>query len=185
MELRLKKRMSMLMVLNMLAIVLLTFLFFSTQVGAASSVNVESGAKYKIIASNSGLALVTENENMYSKIVQQYRDDSEKQQTWILEETSLGSGLYYIINAESGFFMDVPNSSTSNETKIIQFGYNGGHENQVWRLIDAGNGDVNIQNVHSGLNLDVPGNSTKWNEAIIQYKPNGAGNQKFKLIKIK
>ena len=60
--------------------------------------------------------------------------------------------MYTIKNENTGMYMDVPGSSTSNGTKIIQHQYNGGHENQQWILIKHENGYYSIKNVNSNLN---------------------------------
>ena len=144
--------------------------------------DIESGATYTIMSKSSALFLEPMTEFPQARILQQL-SNNEKDQKWIIRETSKDSNVYTIQNAKTEMYLDVPGSSKSDKTQIIQYENNGEHENQLWRLIDAGNGYYYIRNVNSGLNLDVPGSSIAHNEAMIQFKPLNGANQQFKLIK--
>lgn len=88
---------------------------------------------------------------------------------------------YRIVNQNSGKAIDVPASSTSTGTELIQYTPSTGN-NQQWELIDAGNGYYYIRSRVSGLNMDVYGASISDGAKIIQWTSGTGDNQKWKFI---
>jgi hypothetical protein len=86
----------------------------------------------------------------------------------------------YIANAVSGKVLDDPGFSTSNGTKIQQYPYNGG-SNQQWLFVPLSNGNDLIVNLASGKVLDDPGFSTSNGTKIQQYQLNGGANQQWQV----
>jgi alpha-L-fucosidase 2 len=88
------------------------------------------------------------------------------------------SGIYRIINRNSGLALDAKGQWTTNDTPIQQYTYNGG-DNQLWTVDEIGGGQYVITGVQSGRVADVKGQSTA-NGALIQlYDYNGGPNQEW------
>jgi hypothetical protein len=90
--------------------------------------------------------------------------------------TSLSGNTYKIINAHSGYAVDVAGSSTVNGAVVDQWAYNAGN-NQRWTFSNTGNGFYTVKNVNSGLMLDVAGNSQSAGALIDQWQSTGGLNQ--------
>ena len=87
---------------------------------------------------------------------------------------------YQLQNISSGLVQDVSGASTSAGAQIIQWGYNGGG-NQQWQLIPYGP-FYQIKNVHSGLYLDDPGSSTTAGTNLAQEASNNGQDQQWYLV---
>ncbi|OPG01597.1 hypothetical protein B1L11_44225 [Microbispora sp. GKU 823] len=82
---------------------------------------------------------------------------------------SAGSGIYTLVNVNSGRCLDVPSGSTTSGVQIQQWGCGDGTKtNQQWRLTASGSGTYQIANVASGLCLSDKGASTSSGAAVIQ-----------------
>jgi hypothetical protein len=86
-----------------------------------------------------------------------------------------------VVNEASGKVLGDPGFSTSNGTGIIQWQWNGGH-NEEWVFNAAGNGTTQIVNAFSGLSLGDPGFSTSNGTQMIQWGYTGAANMQWKLL---
>ncbi len=84
-----------------------------------------------------------------------------------------------LVNRASGKVIDVPGSSTSTGTALIQYSSHGG-DNQHWTPVPSGSG-WQFVNVHSGLAMDVSGGSTSPGAQVIQWTPTGSTNQQWTL----
>jgi hypothetical protein len=91
--------------------------------------------------------------------------------------TSL-TGTYKLVNANSGKLMDAFGGGTADGTPIIQWGDNGG-TNQQWRLNPTGDGYYTITGVASGKALDLPAAGTLPGTQLDLATPTGAGNQQW------
>ncbi|MEU6411567.1 RICIN domain-containing protein, partial [Microbispora sp. NPDC046933] len=80
-----------------------------------------------------------------------------------------GSGIYTLVNVNSGRCLDVPSGSTASGVQIQQWGCGDGTKtNQQWRLVASGSGTYQIVSVASGLCLSDKGASTSSGAAVIQ-----------------
>jgi hypothetical protein len=64
------------------------------------------------------------------------------------------SGIYKIVNRNSGMAVDVLGASTSDGGNIVQWGY-GGADNQHWKFESVGGGAFEISSQRSGKLIDV------------------------------
>lgn len=86
----------------------------------------------------------------------------------------------YLLRAQhSNKCLEVGGWSTQNGGNIMQWDCHGG-ANQLWRVLDAGNGYWALQNVHSGKCLDVEGVWTHSGANIHQWDCTGGDNQAVK-----
>ncbi len=91
-----------------------------------------------------------------------------------------GDGYEQLTVRHSGQCVDVRNASGDNNAAVIQWGCNGGY-NQQWRFQSVGGGYVQIVARHSGKCLDVTGASTSDGAAIIQYTCGTGYNQHWSV----
>jgi endoglucanase len=91
------------------------------------------------------------------------------------------SAYYRIINRNSSRALDVNGGSTANGASVIQWGWNGGN-NQQWQVVDNGGGYYRIINRNSGQALDVNGGSTQNGASVIQWPWNGGNNQQWQIV---
>lgn len=90
----------------------------------------------------------------------------------------------YILRAQhSGKCMDVGGWSTENGGNVVQWDCHGG-ANQIFRVLDAGDGYWMLQNVHSGKCLNVSGWGTNAGANIHQWDCHGGDNQRIKAASI-
>ncbi len=85
------------------------------------------------------------------KRIQHYEQNGGLNQLWSLEETAAGSGLFVIRSLSSNLVLDVPadaNNPPNKKVDIQQFHANGGN-NQLWRIVDAGDNHKRIESVFS------------------------------------
>ncbi len=92
--------------------------------------------------------------------------------------TGLADGTYKVINRNSGLALDAKGQNTTNGTRIQQYAYSAG-ANQQWTVSGLGGGQYKIIGVQSGRSLDVKGQSTANGAAIQLYDYNGGGNQQW------
>lgn len=90
---------------------------------------------------------------------------------------------YRLINRNSGKSLDVAQSSTANGGNVHQWSYWGGN-NQLWNIIDVGNGYHKIINLNSGKALDISGGSTANGGNAIQWTDHGGNNQQWQIIDV-
>ncbi len=92
------------------------------------------------------------------------------------------SATYYrLTNRNSGKVADVPGQVTTDGTRIKQYPWNGGN-NQQWEFQDAGGGYFRIVGRQSGKCLDVVSASTADGAQIEIWTCNGGTNQQFQWI---
>ncbi|MFE6076809.1 RICIN domain-containing protein [Paenibacillus sp. NPDC057886] len=145
------------------------------------STGYESGAIYKLINRNSGLALdVNGASTAGGATIIQWNDNGAANQQWKLE--SAGNGYYKIRNVGSGLLLDVNQSSTQGGAALIQWQDNGGN-NQQWLPVDVG-GYLVLVNRNSGLTVDINQSSTTAGASTIQWADNGGANQQWSLVKV-
>ena len=113
------------------------------------------------------------NSNQLWELVYQYTADIH------LEKPS-----YYFAfrNVKSGHFLDVYNNETKNGTKILQYNFNGGN-NQQWKIEHIGNGLLVIRsklNTNCVLDIDRSKNNNGTKVQLWNYE--GNKNQKFKIV---
>jgi alpha-L-fucosidase 2 len=88
---------------------------------------------------------------------------------------------FSLVNRRSGKAIDVPGSSTTAGTALIQYTPTG-RPNQLWVFTDTGGGAYTIRNVNSGLVADVNGGSTADDTTIIQWTANSGTNQLWRVV---
>lgn len=100
-----------------------------------------------------------------------------------LEATLTGTNILtnILINRRSGKALDVPGSSTTAGTQLVQWTTNGG-ANQQWRLATAGAGINTLINANSGQLVDVQGSATADGTPIIQWSATGGTNQQWRIV---
>ncbi|MER8185148.1 RICIN domain-containing protein [Kitasatospora sp. NPDC094015] len=87
-------------------------------------------------------------------------------------------GTYRIARTATGQVADVPGSSTSTGTQLIQWAWHA-TDNQRWTFTADPGGGWTVRNLRSGLCLDVSGASTAPGAAAIQWTCTGADNQRW------
>ena len=139
-----------------------------------------SGAYYRFLNQNSGLAMDVNGASTASGAgVIQWPQNGGNNQQWII--TDNGNGYYKILNRNSGLSLDVNGASTANGAGIIQWPWNGGN-NQQWQLSSTSTGIYKVINRNSGEVVDVTGASTANAASIIQWPWNGGNNQQWKIV---
>jgi hypothetical protein len=88
--------------------------------------------------------------------------------------------VFTVANLGSGKLLDVSGASLSAGTPVIQWGANGG-ANQQWKFEDQGQGYYRLTAQHSGLVLDISGASTANKAKAVQWPWNGGLNQQWKV----
>lgn len=91
-------------------------------------------------------------------------------------------GNYYLVSAYSGKAMDIAWASTQNLAAAELWQYNG-NNNQIFKIINAGNHQYYICAMHSGKVLDASGASFSNGTPIVQYSPNGGKNQLWEFYR--
>jgi hypothetical protein len=85
-----------------------------------------------------------------------------------------------LVRKGSGKCLDVNNASSSNGTKIQQWGCNGSTA-QKFKLEDRGGGNYRLRNSNSNKCLDVSGGGTSNGTKVQLWSCNTGSNQKFKV----
>ncbi|MDP9865314.1 MULTISPECIES: ThuA domain-containing protein [Streptosporangium] len=92
----------------------------------------------------------------------------------------VADAVYTLTAAHSSKVADVEGQSTADGAKVVQWGGNGG-TNQQWKAVDRGNGNFALFSVKSGKCLDVNAGSTAAGALIIQWTCHTAANQQWKF----
>lgn len=98
-------------------------------------------------------------------------------------DSTPGGQVQTMTNVKAGLVADDANNSDNAGTQMIQWGANGGY-NQNWVFVPstgANAGYDEIQNRQSGLCLDVSGASTAQDQPVIQWTCTGAANQQWQI----
>jgi hypothetical protein len=103
--------------------------------------------------------------------------------TALRDVTVAVSGPYWIQNENSGLYMEVYASSTSNGGKVVQWTYNG-NKNQKWILADTGNYQVSLINVNSSKCLDDTGHIADYVQMYQWTCTSGNPHQVFYLYRV-
>ncbi|NMB33088.1 MAG: family 43 glycosylhydrolase [Clostridium sp.] len=90
------------------------------------------------------------------------------------------SDCFYIVNKNSGKFLDVKDGSVENAARIVQW-EGSSSSSQKWYIVDAGEGYKKIVNAKSGKSLDVMNESTDDGGVLIQYTATGGYNQHWRI----
>jgi len=139
-----------------------------------------SGAYYRFLNVNSGLALdVNQASTANGAAIIQWPQNGGNNQQWAI--TDNGGGYYKIINRNSGLALDVNGASTANGASIIQWPWSGAN-NQQWQLTAVSTTIYKVTNRNSGEVLDVNGASTANGAGIIQWPSNGGANQQWQIL---
>lgn len=149
-------------------------------VGAGGTDTFYSGAYYRFINLNSGLALDVNGASTANGAgIIQWPQNAGNNQQWTI--TDNGGGYYKITNRNSGQVLDVSGASTANGASVIQWPGNGAN-NQQWQLTSTATSTYKATNRNSGQVLDVNGASTANGATIIQWPWNGGNNQQWQVI---
>ncbi|MFC5002754.1 RICIN domain-containing protein [Dactylosporangium cerinum] len=89
-------------------------------------------------------------------------------------------GSYYVINQQSGKYLEVKNNLGTDGAEVDQWSYTG-CACQRWFFDYVGAGLYRIRNAGSGLNLDVTGGSLASSTPLEQYHDNSARPQRWRL----
>ncbi|QKW17813.1 glycoside hydrolase N-terminal domain-containing protein [Kitasatospora sp. NA04385] len=87
---------------------------------------------------------------------------------------------FLLVNRRSGKVIDVPGSSTTAGTGLIQY-TRSGSANQRWKLTDLGCRVYTLANVNSSLLASVNGGTSADDATIIQWTNGGSTNQQWML----
>jgi hypothetical protein len=112
---------------------------------------------------------------------------------WSDTGRTLPDGRYRIVSRKSNKVVDLVNGGTADGTDAIQWGWNGGGDQQ-WDLVHLGNGQYKLTGVASGKLLEVV-NASGSNGAVVQIWPSNnhncqkwtvtpAGDGFFKLLNV-
>lgn len=139
-----------------------------------------SGANWVWKNLNSGLAIDLAGAAEGSSTTQNAANGSATQ-TW--KAVAVGDGSYKLVNASTGYDLEVSGSSSSNGADVDQWPDNGG-TNQHWIIAEMVNGSTSgktyvMANVKSGLILDVTSQSKTAGTALEQYTSNNGTNQRW------
>jgi O-glycosyl hydrolase len=99
----------------------------------------------------------------------------------INSEPVLGTGIYEIVNRNSGELLDVSQSSKSAGAEVIQWP-DYGSDSQHWKLVSVGGGYYNLINVNSGLYLDVTGSSKSQGTLLTQSARSKGKSQQWQPV---
>lgn len=149
---------------------------FAWGTGTGGTEAFYSGASYRLLNRNSGLAVDVNQASTANAapIIQWYPNGATNQQ-WQLAAT----GSYYTLtNNNSHLLLDVNGASKASAAPIIQYQSNGA-TNQQWQLAQSAEGYYTLKNRNSGQLLDVNQASTTAGAALIQYPGNGGANQQW------
>ena len=101
--------------------------------------------------------------------------------SWSFAATS--AGYCKIVNRNSGDLLNIPASTTTAATQLIQFHDDGGI-NAQWKLVATGNGSYKIISHLDNQCVDVNQASANDNAVVIQFPDNGGLNQHWQLIQV-
>lgn len=89
---------------------------------------------------------------------------------------------YRLLSKRSSKAIDVPGSSTTNGTQLIQYTYSGGN-NQKWKIVDAGGGYYKIQNIATSKFIDNQGSAAE-KAPVAQWDSSTSDNQKWSIANL-
>ncbi|MFG2729175.1 RICIN domain-containing protein [Streptomyces canus] len=104
-------------------------------------------------------------------------------QRWNLTQTALpnlSSGQYFLVNKNSGKYLEIPGASTTVGTATDQWQVSAS-ACQLWTFQSQSGGAWTVKNVNSGLNLDISNASTSSGAAVVQNTSSTASSQKWTL----
>jgi hypothetical protein len=139
---------------------------------------VHEGQSYRIVFRLSDKALTTSQNSDGAAVVQDTFGGAGNQ-LWQFE--FVGSGVYRIVNGESGRCLDVEGGSSDNAVAMIQTTC-ADTEHQYFRLVGTGDGYYVIVNWQNMKVLDVLDFSTADGAAVIQYDCLYAENQQWEIV---
>jgi O-glycosyl hydrolase len=121
---------------------------------------IESGAIYKLINPNSGMALDVAGAGTTNGTLVQTWDDTPGDVANMWQINDIGGGVYTLVNPNSGKALDVYGAATANGSQIVIWDNNPGDVANMWQINDIGGGNYVLVNPNSGRALDVNGAST-------------------------
>ena len=139
-----------------------------------------SGTNWVWTNVNSGLAVDVASSTAGASATQNTASGSATQ-TWTT--VAVGDGSYKLVNASTGYDLEVSGASNSNGATVDQW-YDNGGANQHWIIAQVPDGFVQgrsyvMLGVKSGLVIDVPNASTAAGTGLIQYTSNNGTNQRW------
>ena len=145
--------------------------------------DIISGGEYKLTSKRSNKAMEVENDSSDSgALIEQWDNDSARNQSWILKEVE--AGYYTITSKNSGKVVDVRNRDTDDGTTIYQWDYLT-QDNQLWYFEKDSEGYYKIKSKQSGKCLDISGMSTDNGAKIQLWSDVDGDNQKWTITKEK
>lgn len=94
-----------------------------------------------------------------------------------------GNGTFLIVNRKSGKLLDVSSAATANGSNTLQWGGNGG-TNQQWTLTQLSGGYYSIIGVQSGRALEVYQSSTADSARVDIWDYSGGNNQQWQFVSL-
>lgn len=143
-----------------------------------------SDTAYRIVSRHSGKALDVDAKSKEDGAnIQQFHLSGGPNQLWTLYPDGDAGGIpiYSIISYHSGKAVDVQAAETDEGANVQQHAYNGG-DNQRWKFVPLGGGEVRIVSVNSGKCLDVKEASADDGANVQQAGCNGGDNQSWRLV---
>lgn len=95
--------------------------------------------------------------------------------------TSTNSKYFWVINRNSGKFMDVQGDSVASGASIVQYAQNNLNDQQ-WQIVSGGLGWCYLVNRNSALQLDDPGASLTAGTQLVQHSVNTNPSQQWEII---
>jgi hypothetical protein len=102
---------------------------------------------------------------------------------WSDTGRTIPDGTYRLVSRYSNKLMAASGGGTTNGTKLVQWGHNGGDE-QKWTFAHQGNGQYKVTGVASGKVMDVSGVSTANGANIHLWDWLNANNQKWTVTPV-
>lgn len=104
-------------------------------------------------------------------------DNVERQRYQV---TYQGGGYYRIDNVATQKTLTVKNGSTANKTALTESAWTEGNNAQLWKLINAGNGQYYIRS-KCGTYIDIANGTVVSGNSVWMFEGNGTNAQKWKL----
>ncbi len=95
----------------------------------------------------------------------------------------VGSGNIALFAKHDGLAMACAQAGIYNGERVIQWGYNGGAEQQI-QLVDVGDSYYQLKFRHSGRLVAVSGAGKANGTSIIQWDDTGGDEQKFRFLDV-
>lgn len=141
------------------------------------ALNEPISGTFQFVARHSDKVLEVKANGSNGDSVVQRTNITAAQQLW---EVSAVGAYYKILNVKTGLALDVNNESLVDGASIIQYPYSG-NDNQLWSLVNLGNGYFQILNKHSQKVVDISSASKADGAKAIQYTASSGQNQQFLL----